>query len=950
MRAVFRGFPSTASLEKAIMPLPYRLIQYRVLFLLLLALISTGYGNSQTFSTTGSMAEPLICQTATPLQNSMILIVGGTNGNYFQSGANATKDAEIYDPNQAALDFGPTGSLNVARGCGSTATLLNDGTVLITGGSGNTTAEIYIPSSGNFSLYTPPSSTHPQGLKIGPMNAVRYHATATLLQDGTVLIAGGDIGDNAGLTSAEIYNPATGTFTATTGSMSTRRTTQTATLLSNGTVLIAGGQGNYSGQVAWNTAETYNPSTQKFTLVGNMTTTRCQHTATLLTDGTVLLAGGQNTSGTTLSSAEIYTPSSSSFASTGTMTSSRIEHTATPLADGTVLIAGGFGSCGSGSNACITAEVYTPSSRTFAMTGNMTVPRAYHSATMIYNGDILIAGGEDMSLYASSILASAELYSYPVTTATILPAYRVTSIIYAPPGNKSQDGYTDTTTNSTTTTIGSSFATGSTLTMGFGITYSGFGVTASQSFATSSTSSSTSAFQETYTNATGVANQSNGSAVDAINHNNDLFLVWLNPELTVFGNESDPAGYNVGVQPLANGTTPSPDIVEVYASAMEANPANVALGTLAGASTVPQSLLNQISTPSGQYVPGLASICKNLIRSEYAAGTCTLVDQCGCTPADFLPILQTDPLLFYNGPTNPIAPYPATASPLAANTSSETVCGTLPVTVGSNCRYVPVPAGLEEPESSQQEGVTLEGPQTPGGNNPTNTFQQGENTQTTYTLGGQNQTTVGQSFNVTYGITGKGGVNGSLNWGLGKTMTWTDSQSVGTATGSGVSLSVTLSSSTLDCAQSNNVGVFEDTIYHTFVFQQPPADPSTCTTLTPAFYVTATPNNPSQTALSLGHSISYTVAASAWYGFNGTVALSISGLPAGVTARFSPAASITTSSVGTATLTLTSAYSSSTYIGNSTITVTGTSGSLTNSAVFPLTTQPLQYKGDCGVH
>lgn len=96
--------------------------------------------------------------------------------------------------------------------------------------------------------------------------------------------------------------------------------------------------------------------------------------------------------------------------------------------------------------------------------------------------------------------------------------------------------------------------------------------------------------------------------------------------------------------------------------------------------------------------------------------------------------------------------------------------------------------------------------------------------------------------------------------------------------------------------------------------------------------------------------MSYTVNVAAQYGFTGPVTLTAGGLPAGVTANFSPAV-ITTS--GSATLTLTSAYSTSTYIGNSTITVTGTntgtSGSVVNSASFALTTQPLQYKGACGV-
>jgi hypothetical protein len=110
----------------------------------------------------------------------------------------------------------------------------------------------------------------------------------------------------------------------------------------------------------------------------------------------------------------------------------------------------------------------------------------------------------------------------------------------------------------------------------------------------------------------------------------------------------------------------------------------------------------------------------------------------------------------------------------------------------------------------------------------------------------------------------------------------------------------------------------------------------------------ATNNNPSQTALSLGHSMSYNITASALDGFSGTVGLSVSGLPAGVTATLS-APAITTSTSGSVTLTLTSAYSTSTYIGNSTISVTGSSGSMAIPASIPLTTRPLQYAGQCGV-
>jgi hypothetical protein len=118
--------------------------------------------------------------------------------------------------------------------------------------------------------------------------------------------------------------------------------------------------------------------------------------------------------------------------------------------------------------------------------------------------------------------------------------------------------------------------------------------------------------------------------------------------------------------------------------------------------------------------------------------------------------------------------------------------------------------------------------------------------------------------------------------------------------------------------------------------------------LSPTFTVTATLNNPSQSALSLGHSMSYTVSVSAADGFSGTVALSVSGLPTGVTASLSPT-SVTTSAIGVATLILNSAYSTSTYIGNSVVIITGTSESSTASTTFSLTTRPLQYKGACGV-
>jgi len=154
----------------------------------------------------------------------------------------------------------------------------------------------------------------------GSMTDFRYGHTATLLNNGQVLIAGGYDG-GAVTDSAELYNPATGTFTAT-ASMTSPRYGQTATLLKNGQVLIAGGD---DGDSDTDSAELYNPATGTFTATGNMTDSRSEHTATLLNNGQVLIAGGSDDT----SSAELYDPATGTFTATGRMTTVRDGHTAT---------------------------------------------------------------------------------------------------------------------------------------------------------------------------------------------------------------------------------------------------------------------------------------------------------------------------------------------------------------------------------------------------------------------------------------------------------------------------------------------------------------------------------------------------------------------------------------------------------------------------------------------
>ena len=262
-----------------------------------------------------------------------------------------------------------------------TATLLGTNKVLLSGGSGLSSAELYDPGTGTF------SST-------GAMAAVRSAHTATLLGSGKVLVVGGD--DNSGpfgSTTAELYNPATGMFSST-GSMTVPRSFHTATLVS-ARVLIAGGGGANGDQAS---AETYDPGSGTFSNTGPMANARVAHTATLLSSGKVLVAGGFNAVG--LSSAELYDPIAGTFSGTGSMVTARGAHTATLLSSGKVLVAGG-----SNAVSLSSAELYDPAVGTFSATGSLTAARRFHTATLLGSGRVLVTGG-----FAASYLSSAELY------------------------------------------------------------------------------------------------------------------------------------------------------------------------------------------------------------------------------------------------------------------------------------------------------------------------------------------------------------------------------------------------------------------------------------------------------------------------------------------------------------------------------------------------------------
>jgi len=367
-------------------------------------------GSSAEDSINTDMLEPRGLHTSTLLSDGRLLVIGGRAGAAGAAPA-AIETAEIYDPayvpdpdNDASTGpWATAGAMQEARFDHNT-TALQDGTILVTGGDekpgasygyyakpllSRTSAELYDPSTGSWSVTGSLVHQHGSG------------HTATKLRDGNVLVTGGlweKVSESPRIPSefAELYDPTSGTWEST-GNMTEGRSKHKTFLLENGNVLVIGGS----------SSELYDPSKGTWSKAGNLPNDHGgQFSATTLQDGRILVAGGGHSRWvegvevsppTPVDNVDIYDPSTGEWSSASNMYAPELGHTGTLLPDGKVLAVG-----------ALSAQLYDPASDTWASAGDMSTQRgspmvggpagAFHTATLMPDGKVIIVGGNTLDL------------------------------------------------------------------------------------------------------------------------------------------------------------------------------------------------------------------------------------------------------------------------------------------------------------------------------------------------------------------------------------------------------------------------------------------------------------------------------------------------------------------------------------------------------------------------
>lgn len=302
-------------------------------------------------------------------------------------------------------------ALSAIRGTAS-AVVLRNGTVLVAGGGVGAlaidAAEVFDPGADSWE-------------RVGPLSAPRRGHQAVLLQDDRVLVTGG-LSEGNPLASAEVYDPGARSWSSV-QPMSVPRLGHTLTLLDDGRVLAAGGSTLESAESAAGgqtiratpSAELYDPATGAWSATGSMGSARFEHTATRVRDGRVVVVGGLGSVGTNatapLASTEIYDAAAGAFVGSTSLSEPRANHAAVLLEDDAVLVTGGAG--GEGADLSLAgAEVFNAPGGTWSRVAPMGGTRTGHTATRLADGRVLVAGGESVQRGTRRSLTSAEVFDF----------------------------------------------------------------------------------------------------------------------------------------------------------------------------------------------------------------------------------------------------------------------------------------------------------------------------------------------------------------------------------------------------------------------------------------------------------------------------------------------------------------------------------------------------------